>query len=63
MEYQFKLEDGGLFLKEDSGCLITEAYQTAVSEPIDNVDFDNLVTLEGILDFSESNPFGEIGGS
>ena len=24
-------------------------------------DFDNIVTLEGILDFSEKNPFGEIG--
>jgi len=63
LEYQFKKEDGGLFLKEDSGSLITEAYQTSVSEPIDNADFDNLLTTEGILDFSESNPFGEIGGS
>ena len=63
LEYQFKKEDGGLFLKEDGGSLITEAYQTSVSEPIDNADFDNLLTLEGILDFSESNPFGEIGGS
>ena len=63
LEYQFKLEDNGLFLKEDGGSLITEAYQTTVSEPIDNSDFDNLLTLEGILDFSETNPFGEIGGS
>ena len=63
LEYQFKLEDNGLFLKEDGGSLITEAYQTTVSEPVDNSDFDNLITLEGILDFSESNPFGEIGGS
>ena len=50
-------------MKEDSGSLITEAYQTSVSEPIDNADFDNLLMTEGILDFSESNPFGEIGGS
>ena len=63
LEYQFKLESGDLLLKEDTGSLITEAYQTTVSEPIDNADFDNLKTLEGILDFSESNPFGEIGGS
>ena len=63
LEYQFKLESGDLLLKEDTGSLITEAYQTTVSEPIDNADFDNLITLEGILDFSESNPFGEIGGS
>ena len=63
LEYQFKKEDGGLFLKEDGGSLITEAYQTTVSEPIDNKDFDDILTLEGILDFSETNPFGEIGGS
>ena len=63
LEYQFKLESGDLLLKEDTGSLITEAYQTTVSEPIDNADFDNLITLEGILDCSESNPFGEIGGS
>ncbi len=63
LEYQFQIEDGSLFLKEDGGSLITEAYQTTVSEPIDNADFDNLITLEGILDFSETNPFGEIGGS
>jgi len=63
LEYQFKLESGDLLLKEDTGSLITEAYQTTVSEPIDNADFDSLITLEGILDFSESNPFGEIGGS
>ena len=63
LEYQFKLEDGSLFLKEDAGSLITEAYQTTVSEPIDNKDFDDILTLEGILDFSETNPFGEIGGS
>ena len=38
LEYQFKKEDGGLFLKEDGGSLITEAYQTSVSEPIDNAE-------------------------
>lgn len=63
LEYQVKLESGDLFLKEDGGSLITEAYQTKVSEPIDNKDFDDILTLEGILDFSETNPFGEIGGS
>ena len=61
LEYQMMLEDGTLLLKEDSGSLINEAYQTSVSEPIDNQDFDSLITLEGILDFSERNPFGEIG--
>ena len=42
------------------GSLIKENYSTNI-EPIDNIDFDNLITLEGILDFSEKNPFGEIG--
>ena len=61
LEYQLLGENGDLILNETNGCIINEAYNTAVSEPIDNVDFDNLVTLEGILDFSEKNPFGEIG--
>ena len=61
LEYQLKLEDGGLWLKEDTGSVINETYQTTASEPIDNLDFDNINFLEGILDFSEKNPFGEIG--
>jgi len=61
LEYQLQLEDGGLWLKEDTGSIILESYQTAASEPIDNLDFDNIQFLEGILDFSEKNPFGEIG--
>ena len=61
LEFQILQESGKLLLNETSGCIINEAYNTALSEPIDNTDFDNLVTLEGILDFSEKNPFGEIG--
>lgn len=61
LEYQMLLEDGGLWLKEDTGSLILEAYQTSVMEPIDNLDFDRIQFLEGILDFSEKNPFGELG--
>ena len=61
LEYQLLQESGKLLLNETNGCIINEAYNTEVSEPIDNTDFDNLVTLEGILDFSEKNPFGEIG--
>ena len=61
LEYQLLQESGKLIYNESGGCIINEAYSTATSEPIDNVDFDNLVTLEGILDFSERNPFGEIG--
>lgn len=55
------LEDGGLWLKEDTGSIINEQYQTSKHEPIDNLDFDRIQFLEGILDFSEKNPFGEIG--
>jgi len=61
LEYQMLQEDGTLMLNETNGSIITEAYSSATSEPIDNADFDSLVTLEGILDFSEKNPFGEIG--
>lgn len=61
LEYQLQLEDGSLWLKEDTGSIINESYQTNASEPIDNLDFDNIQFLEGILDFSEKNPFGEIG--
>ena len=61
LEYQLLGENGTLLLNETNGCLINESYSTSTSEPIDNLDFDNLVTTEGILDFSERNPFGEIG--
>jgi hypothetical protein len=61
LEYQLQLEDGGLWLKEDTGTIINENFQTSKHEPIDNLDFDNIQFLEGILDFSEKNPFGEIG--
>ena len=61
LEYQLLGENGKLLLNETNGCIINEAYSTATSEPIDNLDFDNIVTTEGILDFSERNPFGEIG--
>ena len=61
LEYQMLQEDGTLMLNETNGSIIKEDYSSGTSEPIDNADFDNLVTLEGILDFSEKNPFGEIG--
>lgn len=60
LEYQLLQEDGTLILNETNGSIIREEY-SSTQEPIDNADFDNLVTLEGILDFSEKNPFGEIG--
>lgn len=61
LEYQMLQEDGTLMLNETNGSIIKEDYSSSTSEPIDNADFDSLVTLEGILDFSEKNPFGEIG--
>ena len=61
LEYQIQLEDGTLLLNETNGSIILETYSTGKSAPVDNADFDSLVTLEGILDFSEKNPFGEIG--
>ena len=61
LEYQFQMETGELLLLEDGGSLIKEDFSTTI-EPIDNTDFSNLLTVEGILDFSERNPFGEIGG-
>tara|TARA_B100000131_G_scaffold176183_1_gene170124 strand:+ start:234 stop:980 length:747 start_codon:yes stop_codon:yes gene_type:complete len=61
LEYQVTQEDGTLVLNERNGSIIKEEYSAGKSEPVDNADFDNLVTLEGILDFSEKNPFGEIG--
>ena len=60
LEYQLLQEDGTLILNETNGSIIREEY-SSTQEPIDNADFDNLVTLEGILDFSEKNPFGVIG--
>jgi len=60
LEFQLLQEDGTLILKEDSGSVINEAYSTNKMEPVDNYDFDNLASIEGILDFSEKNPFGEI---
>ena len=60
LEYQLLQEDGTLVLNETNGSIIREEY-SSTQEPIDNAAFDNLVTLEGILDFSEKNPFGEIG--
>lgn len=59
--YQLKNEDNGLFLFEDGGSLILEDYSAAnTGNRADNDDFINLDDVEGILDFSEVNPFGEL---
>ena len=59
--HQFLQEDGTLFLLEDSSSLITEDYAQAQQTMSDVENFDQFNQLEDILDFSEVNPFGEIG--
>lgn len=60
--HQFELETGDLFLLEDSSSLILETYAEDTSTGrTDNADLTDFNELEDILDFSEVNPFGEIG--
>lgn len=60
--HQIKLETGDLFLLEDGSSLINEDY--AAQKSTANTDNTNFITQESagdILDFTEINPFGEIG--
>jgi hypothetical protein len=60
--YQFLLEDGTLLLQEEGESIILEDY--ALTKSSANTDNTNFVTeneADDILDFSEVNPFGEIG--
>ena len=60
--YQFLLEDGTLLLQEDGTSIILEDYAlTKSTERTDNTDFILENEADDILDFSEVNPFGEIG--
>jgi len=60
--HQFLLEDDELFLLEDSSSLILETYAEDTSTGrTDGADFQDFNDLEDIIDFSEVNPFGEIG--
>lgn len=57
--YQFLLESGDLLLKEDNTSIILHDFATQRSNATtDNEDFLNFTD---ILDFSETNPFGEVG--
>jgi hypothetical protein len=47
-----KLEDGGSLIKED--------YSIKPSVQGDNSDFDDSGIASNILDFTESNPFGDL---
>ena len=61
LRFQFELESGELFLKEDGGCIVLEDFATQRSlTNTDNADIDAFQEQEGILDFTEINPFGEI---
>ena len=59
--YQFLLEDGTLFLQEDSTSIILEDYAlTKSTANTDNTNFTLENEASDILDFSEVNPFGEL---
>ena len=58
--FQFNLETGDHLVLEDGGFLIKEDYALKPAVAGDNADFDTLEVASDILDFSESNPFGEL---
>lgn len=60
--FQFLQEDGTLLLQEDGTSIILEDY--AVTKSSANTDNTNFITenqTDDIIDFSEINPFGELG--
>jgi hypothetical protein len=60
--FQFLQEDGTLLLQEDGASIILEDY--AVTKASANTDNTNFITenqTDDIIDFSEINPFGELG--
>lgn len=60
--HQFKIETGDLFYLEDGASLILETYSEDTSTGrTDGADFVEFNDVEDILDFSEINPFGEVG--
>jgi hypothetical protein len=60
--YQFLLEDGTLLFQEDGSSIILEDYAvTKSTAATDNTNFITENEADDILDFSEVNPFGEIG--
>ena len=60
--YQFFLEDGTLLFQEDGTSIILEDYAvTKSTAATDNTNFITENEADDILDFSEVNPFGEIG--
>lgn len=60
--YQLLSEGSDLILYEGGGSIILEEFaEQRTNANTDNEDFSSINTLDGILDFSEVNPFGEIG--
>ena len=61
LQFQFQLEDGDLLRLEDNDSLILESFMTNRGNVgADNADFDTWQSASNILDFTETNPFGEI---
>ena len=61
LNFQFQLEDGDLLRLEDNDSLILESFMTNRGNVgADNADFDTWQSASNILDFTETNPFGEI---
>lgn len=61
LEFQILQEDGTALLMEyGGGTWINEAYSNIKQNYSDNSDLINVNNLENILDFTESNPFGEL---
>lgn len=59
--FELVLEDAsGTLQLEDGGSLIKEDYSIKPSVQGDNADFDQQEVATNILDFTESNPFGEL---
>jgi hypothetical protein len=61
LQFQFQLETGDLLKFENNDTLILESFATGRGNTgADNADFDEWQKASNILDFTESNPFGEI---
>lgn len=56
--YQFVLEDGNILAGEDGGSVLQEYTIETTDRSANNQFFQ--IQSEGIIDFSEQNPFGEI---
>jgi hypothetical protein len=59
--YQFTLEDAsGVLQSEDGGTFLQEFQIETQDRQANNTFYTSTVAMDGIIDFSEQNPFGEI---